>query len=153
MELYDEVQAEFENIKLGVVDGWLREESLGGGYGSSLKRWQRDPKNLAIFKDHRTMVISIAESTAIRSNGHAWCTADNDGCVGNTLERTRCGGCNHSVIGHGHLGIYQQLYNNLKELLECDDIGENGQKRVLRDLERCRDIIMQLGYDPESNVA
>ncbi|MNQ96491.1 hypothetical protein D3C85_1120980 [compost metagenome] len=99
------------------------------------------------------MVISIAESTAIRSNGHAWCTADNDGCVGNTLERTRCGGCNHSVIGHGHLGIYQQLYNNLKELLECDDIGENGQKRVLRDLERCRDIIMQLGYDPESNVA
>lgn len=153
LELYDEIQAEFEDIKLGTVDVWLREESLGGGYGGSLKRWQRDPTTLAIFKDHRTMVISIADSTAIRSNGHAWCTADNDGCVGNTLERTRCGGCNHSVIGPGHLGIYRQLYNNLKELMDCNDIGENGHKRVLRELERCRDVIVQLGYDPESIAA
>ena len=99
------------------------------------------------------MVISIAESTAIRSNGHAWCTADKDGCIGNTLERTRCGDCNNAVIGRGHLGIYRQLYSNLKELLTCNDIGESGRVRVLRDLERCRDVFMRLGYDPESDVA
>ena len=99
------------------------------------------------------MVISIAESTSIRSNGHAWCTADNDGCIGNTIERTSCGNCNNAVIGRGHLGIYRQIYNNLKELLECRDIGESGRMRVLRDLERCRDVFIQLGYDPESDVS
>lgn len=153
LELYDNIQAELEDIKLGTVNSWLGDDALAGGYGRSIKQWQRDPANLALFKDHQTMVISIAESTAIRSNGHAWCTADNDGCVGNTLERTRCGDCNNAVIGRRHLGIYRQLYSNLKELLECSDIGESGRMRVLRDLERCRNVFMQLGYDPESDVA
>lgn len=153
LELYDDIQAELEDIKLCTVDSWLSDDPLAGGYGRSIKRWQRDPANLALFKDHQTMVISIAESTAIRSNGHAWCTADNDGCIGNTLERTRCGDCNNAVIGRGHLGIYRQLYSNLKELLTCNDIGESGRVRVLRDLERCRDVFMRLGYDPESDVA
>ncbi|VVO40615.1 integrase [Pseudomonas fluorescens] len=153
LELYDDIEAELEDIKLGTVEGWLGNDSLAGGYGRSLKRWQRNPANLAIFKDHQTMMVSIAESTAIRSNGHAWCTADNHGCVGNTLERTRCGDCINAVISPDHLGIYRQLYSNLKELLECRDIGDIGQVRVLRDLARCRDVFMQLGYDPESNTA
>ncbi len=153
LELYDDIQAELEDIKLGTVNSWLGDDALAGGYGRSIKRWQRDPANLALFKNHQTMVISIAESTAIRSNGHAWCTADNDGCIGNTLERTRCGDCSSAVIGRGHLGIYRQLYSNLKELLECGDIGESGRIRVLRDLDRCRDVFKQLGYDPESDAA
>ncbi|WP_323571168.1 integrase [Pseudomonas sp. 10S4] len=152
LDLYSEIQAEYDDIKLDTVDGWLSDDLLAGGFGRSIKQWQRDPANLAIFKDHRTMVISIAESTSIRSNGHAWCSADNDGCVGNTLERTRCGDCNNAVIGVGHLRIYQQLYNNLKELLDCRDIGESGRLRVLRDMERCRSVFTQLGYDPESKT-
>ncbi|MNX88749.1 hypothetical protein D3C86_1207330 [compost metagenome] len=99
------------------------------------------------------MVTSIAESTAIRSNGHAWCTADDDRCVGNTMERTRCGDCNNAVIGGAHAGIYQRLYINLKGLLDCNDIGDGGRQRVMRDLDRCRDVLMQLGYDPEMFVA
>lgn len=152
LDLYDEIQREVEDIKLGIVDGWLSDDLLAGGFGSSIRQWKREPSNLAIFKDHKAMVVSIAESTAIRSNGHAWCTADNDGCVGNTLERTRCGGCDNAVISSGHLGIYRQLYNNLKDLLKCSDIGEGGLVRVLRDLERCREVFIQLGYDPESNA-
>ncbi|WP_460080368.1 site-specific integrase [Pseudomonas sp. H3_H05] len=153
LELFDDIQAELEDIKLGVVKGWLGDDPLAGGYGRSLKHWQRDPLNLAIFKDHQTMVSSIAESTSIRSNGHAWCTADDNGCVGNTFERTRCGDCSNAVIGQGHLGLYRELYNNLKELLVCNDIGESGRIRVLRDMERCRDVFIQLGYDPEEQAA
>ncbi|MFM4777927.1 hypothetical protein ACEUD0_19080 [Aeromonas veronii] len=153
LELYDDIQAELEDIKLGTVENWLGDDQLAGGYGRSMKRWQRDPANLALFKDHRTMVISIADSTAIRSNGHAWCTADNNGCIGNTMERTRCGDCSNAVIGRGHLAIYRQLYNNLKELLGCNDIGDSGRMRVLRDLDRCRDVFIQLGYDPESDIS
>ncbi|WP_394304546.1 integrase [Pseudomonas danubii] len=153
LELYDDIQAELEDIKLGVVDNWLGDAPLAGGYGRSIKQWKREPQNLLIFKDHSSMLKSIAESTAIRSNGHAWCTADDDGCVGNTLERTRCGNCNNAVIGRGHAPIYQRLYDDLKGLLHYSDIGEGGRQRVERDLNRCRDVLAQLGMDPETLIA
>jgi len=153
LDLYAEIQGELEDIKLVIVDNWLGDDSLAGGYGRAFKQWQREPQNLLIFKDHASMLKSIAESTAIRSNGHAWCTADNDGCVGNTLERTRCGDCNHAVIGRGHAAIYHRLYDDLKELLHCPDIGEGGRQRVERDLNRCRHVLAQLGMDPETLIA
>lgn len=153
LELYEDIHAELEDIKLGVVDNWLGDERLAGGYGRAIKQWQRQPQNLLIFKDRASMLKSIAESTAIRSNGHAWCTADNDGCVGNTLERTRCGNCNNAVIGPRHAPIYQRLYDDLKELLHYPDIGEGGRQRVERDLSRCRDVLIQLGMAPESLIA
>ena len=153
LDLYADIQGELEDIKLGIVDKWLGDEPLAGGYGIGLKQWQREPQNLLIFKNHASMLKSISESTAIRSNGHAWCTADNDGCVGNTLERTRCSNCNNAVIGLGHAPIYQRLYDDLKELLHCPDIGEGGHQRVERNLNRCRDVLAQLGMDPEKLIA
>ncbi|HHV91577.1 MAG TPA: integrase [Pseudomonas aeruginosa] len=154
LELYNDIQLELDDIKLGVVDNWLGDASLAGGYGRALKHWQREPQNLLIFKDRASMLKSIAESTAIRSNGHAWCTADDDGCVGNTLDRTRCGnGCSNAVIGRQHTPFYKQLYEDLKELLHCPDIGESGRQRVERDLSRCRDVLAQLGIDSETLIA
>ncbi|WP_130927205.1 integrase [Pseudomonas sp. Sample_14] len=153
LDLYADIRGELEDIKLGVVDNWLGEEPLAGGYGRALKHWQREPQNLLIFKDHASMLKSIAESTAIRSNGHAWCTADNGGCLGNTLERTRCGNCDHAVIGRGHAAIHRGLYDDLKGLLQCQDIGEGGRQRVQRDLNRCRDVLAQLGMGPETLIA
>ena len=153
LDLYADIQGELEDIKLGDVNNWLSDEPLAGNYGHALKQWRREPQNLLIFKDHASMLKSIAESTAIRSNGHAWCTADNGGCVGNTLERTRCGNCNHAVIGRRHAAFYQRLYDELKELLHCPDIGEGGRQRVERDLNRCRDVLAQLGMEPETLIA
>lgn len=153
LDLYADIQGELEDIKLCIVDNWLGNENLAGGYGRALKQWQREPQNLLIFKDHSSMLKSIAESTAIRSNGHAWCTADDAGCIGNTLERTRCGDCSNAVIGHGHAAIYQRLYDDLKGLLHCPDIGEGGRQRVERDLNRCRAVLAQLGMDPETLIA
>ena len=152
LELFMDVQSELEHIKLGVAENWLGDEPLAGGYGRSIKQWQRDPKNLLIFKSHATMLKSIAESTAIRSNGHAWCTADNDRCVGNSLEPTRCGDCDNAVIGLGHARIYHHLYNNMNELQHCPDIGEGGRQRVERDLNRCRDVLGQLGISSETLI-
>lgn len=153
LELYADIQDELKAIKLGVAETWLGDDPLSGGYGRALKKWQREPENLLIFKDRASMLASIADSTAIRSNGHAWCTADNDGCVGNTLERTRCGGCDHAVIGRGHAAIYRQLYADLKQLLDCPGIGEGGRERVLRDLQRSREVLAQLGVDLETLIA
>ncbi|MDT4800928.1 hypothetical protein FQZ97_336250 [compost metagenome] len=154
LELFDEIEAELGDIKLGVVDNWLGDEPLAGGFGKSLIQWRREPQNLLIFKDRASMLKSVAESIAMRSNGHAWCTADDGGCVGNTLERTRCGnGCNNAVIGRPHTPFYKRLYEDLKELLHCPDIGEGGRQRVERDLHRCRDVLAQLGIDSEALIA
>lgn len=153
LELYVDIQMELDDIKLGVVDSWVGEAHLAGGFGRSIKHWQREPHNLLIFKDRASMLKSISESVVIRSNGHAWCTADNDGCIGNTIERTRCGNCNNAVIGPQHTAIYMRLYDDLKGLLLCPDIGEGGRLRVERDMNRCLDVLTQLGLDPEKLIA
>ncbi|WP_339540135.1 TetR/AcrR family transcriptional regulator [Pseudomonas sp. RA_5y_Pfl1_P24] len=70
-----------------------------------------------------------------------------------TLERSRCSRCNHSVIGNVHAPFYQRLYDDLKELLHCKDIGEGGRQRVERDLNRCRDVLVQLGMPSEAQTA
>lgn len=153
MELYAEIQDELETIKLGLAEQWLNPtEPLAGGYGKNLVAWRGREDEIICFKDRATMVKSVAESHAIRSNGHAWCTADDKKCIGNTFEKTRCGGCDNSVIGRIHARMYQKTYADLKELAMCDDIGPGGQARVQRDLERCRDVMIALGYDPETQA-
>jgi len=151
MEIYAEIWDELEGIKLGLAEQWLSQnEPLAGGYGKNLVEWRTRRENVAIFKDHKAMVESVASSHAIRSNGHAWCTADDNQCIGNTMEKIRCSGCDNAVIGRFHARMYQNLYRDLKDLADCDDIGQGGQARVQRDLERCRDVLISLGYDPEA---
>lgn len=154
MELYAEIQDELDTIKLGLTEQWLDPaEPLAGGYGKNLVGWRSRDENIILFKDRATMVRSVAESHAIRSNGHAWCTVDDNKCIGNTFEKTRCSGCDNAVIGRFHARLYQRLYDDLKVVAMCDDIGNGGQARVLRDMGRCRDVLMSLGYDPEAQVA
>ena len=152
--LYFEVQDEWDDLKAGAVDQWLDPAvPLAGGYGRRLMEWRVDD-GITLFKSRKDMVLSIAQSTAIRSNGHAWCTADDNKCIGNDLDRTRCGaGCENAVIGEKHASIYQGLYDALHEVLKCDDIGPGGVARVTRDLERCRTVLVQLGHDPGSGAS
>ena len=149
MELYLEIQEELEEVKQGVVATWLnKSEPLAGGYGGNIANWRSGDKPITLFKDHKQMIRSIAQSTSIRGNGHAWCTADDNQCVGNDLERTRCGaGCGNAVIGRQHLPIYQGLYDQLKEIEHREDIGDGGRARVRRDLERCATVLRALGAD------
>ncbi|SKC95725.1 hypothetical protein [Paraburkholderia hospita] len=154
LALYLEVQDEIDEIKEGVVDIWLNDsEPLAGGYGESIVDWRSRAENIILFKSHAAMVRSIAQSTPIRSNGHAWCTADDDLCVGNDFERTRCGdGCNNAVIGRRHASIYQGLYDQLKQLETSADIGPSGRQRVKRDVTRCAAVLGKLGHNVEETA-
>lgn len=153
MALYIEMEEELDDIKRGVVRDWLDpSEPLAGGYGDNLVAW-RGGEGLTMFKDRKVMVIAIADSTAIRATGHSWCTADDDLCVGNDMERTRCTDCDSAVIGRVHARIYQHMYDELKGTLQLDDIGPGGRARVQRDLARCKTNLGRLGYDPEQAAA
>jgi integrase len=147
MELYSEIQGEVDNIKADVVESWLEPAArLAGGYGRSLVAW-RGSQPVTMFKDRKHMVRSLAESTPIRSNGHAWCTADDDMCVGNGLDRTRCGGCSNAVIGLKHAHIYRGLHDHLREVATMPEIGEGGLKLVERDMQRCRNVLATLDQE------
>lgn len=149
MALYMEIQDELNDIKVATVSTWLDERvPLAGGYGKSLVEWRARGEAITIFKSRAAMVKSIAQSTPIRSNGHAWCTAGDSLCVGNDLERTRCGdGCDSAVISTTHLHLYQGLYDQLSELQNSDEIGPGGRTRVARDVNRCVKVLRDLGHD------
>lgn len=147
LELYIEIRDEMDSIKQGLADQWMSPfEPLAGGYGKRLVKWRDKRSNIAMFKNRAAMVKSVADSHAIRSNGHAWCTADDNKCIGNSFEKTRCTRCESAVIGSPHASLYQRLYSDLLELAQCDDIGPGGQARVSRDLERCRDVLESIGH-------
>lgn len=148
MALYAEIQDELGDIKAGVVETWLQPGSpLGGGYGANIVTW-RGTNPVTMFKGHKQMVRSLAEGTPIRSNGHAWCTADDNLCVGNDIEKTRCSHCSNAVIGLQHAPIYRGLHDHLNEVVsKCDDIGDGGLKIVRRDMDRCRKVLQGLGQD------
>ena len=153
MTLFLEIEEELALLKTNVVQDWLNpNKPLSGGYGKNIASW-RGNEAITIFKNHQQMVKSISESTAIRSNGHAWCTADDNLCVGNDIDVGRCGGCDNAVITTTHAPIYQGLYDHLKEVLLCNDIGTGGMARVTRDIARCRKVLMDLGHDPEASAA
>ena len=155
MALYMEIEEESLLVKEGVVTEWLSiAQPLAGGYGTNLIAWRERDENITIFKNHAHMVRSIAASTAIRSNGHAWCTADDNLCEGNDIDPTRCGnGCSNAVVGRRHAPIYVRLFNELKTLEGCADIGEGGRARVARDLNRCRSVFASLGVDPAEGAS
>jgi len=149
MALYLEILDEVEEIKEGVVASWLDEsEPLAGGYGSNLVDWRARGESITLFKSHSAMVQSIAQSTPIRSNGHAWCTADDTQCVGNTLEKSRCGkGCDNAAIGRPFVEIYVALFNQSKELFNAEDVGPGGRMRATSDLAIYGNVLVKLGYD------
>ncbi|MET3479464.1 hypothetical protein [Variovorax atrisoli] len=153
MTLFLEIEDELEEIKEQVVGTWLDDgEPLGGGYGKGLINWRSRSETVAMFKSKAHMVRSVAQSTAIRSNGHAWCTADDNLCTGNDLEPTRCSsGCESAVVGRGHANIYQRLHDDLVELAETPDIGPGGRARVERDLSRCKQVLGELGFTPAAS--
>ena len=150
MALYLDIQDELDDLKEGVVAGWLDDnEPLAGGYGEGLVEWRGKQESVVMFKTRSAMVRAIAASTPIRSNGHSWCTAGDNLCVGNDLERTRCGaGCDSAVIGRQHAPLYQALYDQLKELEALEDIGASGIARVGRDLARCSSVLSMLNGAP-----
>jgi hypothetical protein len=153
MALYAEIHDELEEIKASVTESWLRSHApLAGGYGTNIVAW-RGTNPVTLFRDHKQMVRSLAESTPIRSNGHAWCTADDNLCVGNDMERTRCTDCSNAVIGLQHAPLYRGLHEHLKEVCKCDDIGKGGLGLVKRDMNRCRSLLVALGQDvPEAEA-
>ena len=146
MALYLEIQDELVDIKEETVDRWFsNSKSLSGGYGRNIQDWRKRTDIVVLFKSHKQMISSVARTTAIRSTGHSFCTADDDLCIGNDFEKTRCGDCSNAVIEPLHAPFYQGLLDHLSSLALVEDIGAGGSSRVMRDIARSRAILESIG--------
>lgn len=145
MALFLEIETELEDLKVGIVEQWLSDDAkLAGGFGHNIVEW-RGTHPVTIFKNHATMVRSLAESISLRSALHGWCAADEGGCVGLRMDSLRCTDCDNAIIAPQHAYIYQRQYQELQSLLNLHDIGEAGLNRVRAGMEKCRSVLEKLG--------
>lgn len=145
-ELYDEIMIAIRNEKIAVVEHWLDDDALITGGGAQDIIAFRKKNYVKTYQDRKTLANDVSELIHIRATGHGWCLADDGGCGGRGLvDKTRCVGCDHSVIDDRQTHIWQGIYAQQKELMHLNDIGESGKNRVKRDLERCEHILKELG--------
>lgn len=145
-ELYDEIMVSIQNEKIAVVEHWLDDNALITGGGAQGVIEFKKKNSVKTYQDRKMLANTVSELVHIRATGHGWCLADDGGCGGRGLvDKTRCVGCNHSVIDDRHTDVWHGIHAQQKELMHLDDIGEAGKIRVKRDLERCEYVLKNLG--------
>lgn len=144
--LYDEILEEVRLQKIDAVAAWLHgDELLAGGAGKKLMTLRAHD-----FPNRAAMIEETADKINIRSNGHAFCLAQDEGCGGvcGVYEKTRCGGCHTSVIDSRFKPFWQETYRHSKELLpEAEKLGPGAVKRVQRDIEASAKVLKDLGVE------
>jgi site-specific recombinase XerD len=149
--LYEDLFNEISAQKVELVDGWLTSDSpLAGKAGQRIALMRAHD-----FPDRKAMLAETMDAINIRSTGHSWCLAQDEGCGGAGLyEATRCGSCADAVIDGGHGPVWQAIRAHQLELLpEAVSLGPATVQRVQRDLQRTEDVLAQLGWVPQADRA
>lgn len=148
--LYDDILSELLRYKGEVIAAWLeKDEPLSGGAGRKIMDLRAQD-----FPNRKALVVETSRRILMRSNGHAWCLAQDQGCGGSGIyERGRCGGCHNGLIDRRFLPIWQEAYQHHKELrAEAETWGLGAAKRVEEDMKQAARILKDLGIDPEQGA-
>ena len=143
--LYEEIFEEISQQKIELVDDWLSSnQPLAGRAGERIVKLRAHD-----FPDRSAMLRETARVVNIRSTGHAWCLAQEEGCGGAGLyEPTRCGGCVESVIDSSQRKVWVELRAHQLSLVnEARNLGPATTQRVNRDLRITEQVLRKLGWD------
>lgn len=143
--LYDEILSELMAYKTGVVAQWLeKDEPLAGGAAAKIKKLRAHD-----FKGRRELLTETSHRISIRSTGHSWCLAQDEGCGGSGIyAKGSCGDCSNGLIDSRFIPLWQEAYRHHHELLaEAKDLGPGVERRVERDLAQAAKILKDLGLD------
>lgn len=147
LELYDEIYAAFAEKRQAIIGHWLEPDTrLSGGLAPHVRQMRSRNENLRTYKDRREMVRSISDLVFLRSTGIAWCTNDTGvDCAGG-----QCEACEHGCVDDSHKPFWEGLYVQQIELRQIEGLGEAGSKTVERTIDRCEQVLADLGVDLNS---
>ena len=146
--LYDDILTELMTYKAGVVAQWMeKDEPLAGGAAEKIKELRAHD-----FENRKELLNDTSHRVNMRSNGHAWCLAQDEGCGGSGIyAKGSCGDCGNGLIDSRFIPIWQEAYRHHKELRnEAAEMGPGVVKRVERDLEQAAKILKDLGLDVDA---
>lgn len=146
--LYDDILTELMNYKAGVVAQWMeKDEPLAGGAAEKIKELRAHD-----FESRKELLNDTSHRVNMRSTGHSWCLAQDEGCGGSGIyAKGTCGECKNGIIDGRFIPIWQEAYRHHKELRkEAAEMGPGVVKRVERDLAQAAKILKDLGLDVDA---
>jgi integrase len=146
--LYDDILTELMTYKAGVVSQWMeKDEPLAGGAAEKIKELRAHD-----FESRKELLNDTSHRVNMRSTGHSWCLAQDEGCGGSGLyAKGECGGCKNGIIDGRFIPIWQEAYRHHKELRkEAAEMGPGVVKRVERDLAQAAKVLKDLGLDVDA---
>ena len=146
--LYDDILTELMTYKAGVAAQWMeKDEPLAGGAAEKIKELRAHD-----FESRKDLLNDTSHRVNMRSTGHSWCLAQDEGCGGSGLyAKGECGGCKTGLIDARFIPIWQEAYRHHKELRkEAAEMGPGVVKRVERDLAQAAKILKDLGVDMDA---
>jgi hypothetical protein len=146
--LYDDILTELMTYKAGVAAQWMeKDEPLAGGAAEKIKELRAHD-----FESRNELLNDTSHRVNMRSTGHSWCLAQDEGCGGSGLyAKGECGGCKTGLIDARFIPIWQEAYRHHKELRkEAAEMGPGVVKRVERDLAQAAKILKDLGVDMDA---
>ncbi|KMJ52826.1 hypothetical protein ACG97_11570 [Vogesella sp. EB] len=145
--LYDDILTELMQYKTKVVAQWLeKDEPLAGGAGRKIMELRAHD-----FKNRTELIAETSRRVNMRSTGHSWCLAQDEGCGGSGIyAKGSCSTCHNGLIDSRFVPVWQEAYRHHKELLtDAEALGPGAMKRVNEDLAKAAKILTDLGIDPE----
>ncbi|MBA6355290.1 tyrosine-type recombinase/integrase [Colwellia sp. BRX8-3] len=147
LELFEEMLKEKYWVEEQIKFDWFDLDSpiTGGAIADRIMQVRGDEEHIKTFKTKRDMIKAYSGNIPIRSTGIAWCTNDDDGCMGGKCEE-----CESGIVDKNNQKHWEGMLIQQFELSEVDDIGEAGQAAVAKGMERCEKVLISLGVDVES---
>jgi integrase len=143
-ELFEEMLKEKYWVEEQIKFDWFDLDSpiTGGAIADRIMQVRGDEERIKTFKTKRDMIRAYSGNIPIRSTGIAWCTNDDDGCMGGKCEE-----CDSGIVDKNNQKHWEGMLIQQFELSEVDDIGEAGQAAVAKGMERCEKVLSSLGVD------
>ncbi len=145
-ELFEELLRERYWVEEQIKFDWFGLDApiTGGAIAERIMKVRGDEEHIKTFKTREDMVRAYSGNIPIRATGIAWCTNDDDGCMGG-----KCDECDHGIIDKNNQKHWEGMLIQQFDLLQMDDIGEAGQAAVANGMARCETVLSSLGVDVE----
>lgn len=143
-EVYEEILRERYNIEQEIKEDWFSLEApiTGGEIAKKIIKIRSNDEIIKTFDSRETMIKSYTASVPLRATGLAWCTNDDDGCLGG-----KCETCEHGIVDLQNADFWKGMLIQQLELSDLLDIGRTGKEAVRKGMERCESVLTALGKD------